>query len=150
MIAIILSTLGFGGLLYGFSDAGNDGWSSTPVVTTLAVGAIALILFVWREMKTDNPMLEFRIFKYNMFTLTTLINVIVTMAMYAGMILPPIYLQQIRGFTPVESGLLMLPGAILMGIMSPITGRSSIRLAQDGWLLSVWGLRSLRRGNSVI
>lgn len=57
-----------------------------------------------------------------MFTLTTLINVIVTMAMYAGMILLPIYLQQIRGFTPVESGLLMLPGAILMGIMSPITG----------------------------
>ena len=122
MIAIILSTLGFGGLLYGFSDAGNDGWSSTPVVTTLAVGTVALILFVWREMKADNPMLEFRIFKYNMFTLTTLINVIVTMAMYAGMILLPIYLQQIRGFTPVESGLLMLPGAILMGIMSPITG----------------------------
>ena len=83
MIAIILSTLGFGGLLYGFSDAGNDGWSSTPVVTTLAVGAIALIPVCMAEMKTDNPMLEFRIFKYNMFTLTTLINVIVTMAMYA-------------------------------------------------------------------
>lgn len=122
MLAVILSTLGFGGLLYGFSDAGNDGWSSAPVVTTLVVGALALILFVWREMTVDNPMLEFRIFKYNMFSLTTLINVIVTMAMYAGMILLPIYLQQIRGFTPVESGLLMLPGAILMGIMSPITG----------------------------
>lgn len=122
MIAVILSTLGFGGLLYGFSDAGNDGWSSTQVIISLAVGVIAIILFVLREMKTDNPMLEFRIFKYNMFTLTTLINVIVTMAMYSGMILLPIYLQQIRGFTPVESGLLMLPGAILMGIMSPITG----------------------------
>jgi len=122
MTAVILSTLGFGGLLYGFSDAGNDGWSSKTVIISLAIGVIALILFVLREMKTDNPMLEFRIFKYNMFTLTTLINVIVTMAMYSGMILLPIYLQQIRGFTPVESGLLMLPGAILMGIMSPITG----------------------------
>lgn len=122
MLAVILSTLGFGGLLYGFSDAGNDGWSSTPVISTLAVGTVALILFVWRELKVKDPMLEFRIFRYNMFTLTTLINVIVTMAMYAGMILLPIYLQQIRGFTPVESGLLMLPGAILMGIMSPITG----------------------------
>jgi MFS family permease len=44
------------------------------------------------------------------------------MAMFAGMILVPIYLQNIRGFTPLESGLLLLPGAILMGIMSPITG----------------------------
>ncbi|MGG1880476.1 DHA2 family efflux MFS transporter permease subunit [Paenibacillus cisolokensis] len=121
-LSIILSTIGFGGLLYGFSDAGNNGWSSTTVIATLTAGVIGLVLFVWRQMTVKVPMLEFRIFKYNMFTLTTLINVIVTMAMFAGMILLPIYLQQIQGFTPVESGLLMLPGAILMGIMSPITG----------------------------
>lgn len=57
-----------------------------------------------------------------MYSLTTLINIIITMALYAGMILLPIYLQTIRGFTPMESGLMLLPGAILMGIMSPITG----------------------------
>lgn len=57
-----------------------------------------------------------------MYSLTTVINIIITMAMYAGMILLPIYLQTIRGFTPMESGLMLLPGAILMGIMSPITG----------------------------
>lgn len=51
-----------------------------------------------------------------------MINIIVTMAMYAGMILLPIYLQTIRGFTPMESGLMLLPGAVLMGVMSPITG----------------------------
>ncbi|GJM71281.1 hypothetical protein HMSSN036_34970 [Paenibacillus macerans] len=67
-------------------------------------------------------MLEFRVFKYDMFSLTTVINVVVTMAMYAAMILLPIYLQNIRGFSPLESGLLLMPGAILMGIMSPITG----------------------------
>lgn len=108
------------------------------VIITLAVGTLALILFVRRELKVDKPMLEFRIFKYNMFTLTTLINVIVTMAMFAGMILLPIYLQQIRGFTPVESGLLMLPGAILMGIMSPITGAIFDRIGAR-WL-AVTGL----------
>ncbi|MEI0739572.1 DHA2 family efflux MFS transporter permease subunit [Paenibacillus sp. JTLBN-2024] len=121
-VSVILSTIGFGGLLYGFSDAGTDGWGSREVVWSLAVGAVALIAFVWMQLKSKNPMLEFRIFKYNMFTLTTLINVIVTMAMYAGMILMPLFLQNIRGFTPLESGLMMLPGAILMGIMSPITG----------------------------
>lgn len=119
---VILSTIGFGGLLYGFSDAGTDGWGSTTVIICLIVGVIALALFVWRELKADTPLLEFRIFRYNMYSLTTLINIIVTMALYSGMILLPIYLQTIRGFTPMESGLMLLPGAILMGIMSPITG----------------------------
>ncbi|EPD81982.1 MULTISPECIES: DHA2 family efflux MFS transporter permease subunit [Paenibacillus] len=122
ILGVILSTLGFGGLLYGFSDAGKDGWDSTIVVTCLTVGAVSLILFIWRELVTEKPILEFRVFKFNMYSLTTVINVIVTMAMFSGMILLPLYLQNIRGFTPFESGLLLLPGAILMGIMSPITG----------------------------
>lgn len=122
MNSVVLSTIGFGGLLYGFSDAGTDGWGSTTVIFFLALGTLSLILFVWRQMTSKSPMLEFRIFKYNMYTLTTIINMLITMSMFAGMILLPIFLQNIRHFTPMESGLLMLPGAILMGIMSPITG----------------------------
>ncbi len=121
-LGIALSTLGFGGLLYGFSDAGHDGWNSTRVITSLVVGAIALVLFFIREWTIDKPILEFRVFKYNMYSLTTVINMIITMSMYSGMILLPIYLQSIRGFSPLDAGLLLLPGAILMGIMSPITG----------------------------
>ncbi|MNJ47549.1 Multidrug export protein EmrB [compost metagenome] len=71
---------------------------------------------------SSKPILEFRVFRYGMFSLTTLINVIITMALYAAMILLPIYLQNLRGFSPLESGLLLMPGAILMGIMSPVTG----------------------------
>jgi EmrB/QacA subfamily drug resistance transporter len=121
-LGIALSTLGFGGILYGFSDAGHDGWNSTRVITSLVVGAIALVLFFIREWTIDKPILEFRVFKYNMYSLTTVINMIITMSMYSGMILLPIYLQSIRGFSPLDAGLLLLPGAILMGIMSPITG----------------------------
>ncbi|ASA25560.1 DHA2 family efflux MFS transporter permease subunit [Paenibacillus donghaensis] len=121
-LGVVLSTLGFGGLLYGFSDAGTDGWGSSTVIGCLIIGVVSLALFVWRQLTTDKPLLEFRIFRYNMYTLTTIINIIVTMAMYSGMILLPIYLQTIRGFTPMESGLMLLPGAILMGIMSPVTG----------------------------
>jgi len=123
MLSIVLSTIGFGGLLYGFSDAGTDGWGSTMVLSCLVVGTLSLILFVWRQMTSKSPMLEFRIFKYKMFTLTTIINCLITISMYAGMILLPIFLQNIRQFTPMESGVMMLPGAILMGIMSPITGK---------------------------
>ncbi|MEK5163969.1 DHA2 family efflux MFS transporter permease subunit [Paenibacillus sp. FSL R5-0527] len=122
MLSVILSTLGFGGVLYGFSEAGSTSWGEPEVIIGLFVGVIALALFLWRQLKSEKPMLEFRVFKYDMFSLTTVINVVVTMAMYAAMILLPIYLQNIRGFSPLESGLLLMPGAILMGIMSPITG----------------------------
>ncbi|UUZ97565.1 MFS transporter [Paenibacillus sp. P25] len=66
--------------------------------------------------------MEFRVFRYSVFTLTTIIGSAINLAMFGGMILSPIYLQNIRGFTAFQSGLLMLPGAILMGIMSPISG----------------------------
>ncbi|MFC3797869.1 DHA2 family efflux MFS transporter permease subunit [Cohnella sp. GCM10012308] len=122
VLGVVFSTLGFGGILYGFSDAGNDGWDSTRVIVSLVVGAVSLVLFVWRELTAKKPLLEFRVFKFDMYSLTTVINVIITMAMFSAMVLMPIYLQNIRGFTPLESGLLLLPGAILMGIMSPITG----------------------------
>ncbi|MFC4618701.1 DHA2 family efflux MFS transporter permease subunit [Camelliibacillus cellulosilyticus] len=122
ILSIILSSFGFGGLLYGFSSAGNNGWGAPIVLGSFAIGAIALVLFIWRQLISKWPMLEFRVFKSSMFSLTTLINMIVTMAMFAAMLLIPIYLQDIRGFTPLQSGLLLLPGAILMGIMSPITG----------------------------
>ncbi|OWR29465.1 MFS transporter [Saccharibacillus sp. O23] len=122
VLAVIMSTIGFGGVLYGFSQAGSEGWGATEVVWTLSIGAVALLLFVIRELRSENPILEMRVFKYDVFSLTTIINVIATMALFSGMILLPLYLQNVRGFTPVESGLMLLPGAILMGIMSPITG----------------------------
>lgn len=118
----LFSTLGFGFLLYGFSEAGTDGWHSTTVITSLAIGLISLAVFVWRELTTDKPMLDLRVFKFDIFSLTTIISMIVNMAMFGAMILLPIYLQNIRGYTALQSGLLMLPGAIVMGIMSPIAG----------------------------
>lgn len=121
-LSVILSTVGFGGLLYGFSEAGTKGWDDAEIVICLAVGALALVLFIVRSIVLKAPLLEMRVFKYPMFSLTSLINAIITMAMFSGMILLPIFLQNIRNFTPLESGLLLLPGAILMGVMSPITG----------------------------
>lgn len=121
--SIVLSTIAFGGLLYGFSSAGQDGWTDPVVLTTLGIGVVAMAIFIFRQLRMKTPMLEFRVFKYKIFSLTTGINVVVTMAMFSAMLLIPIYLQNVRGFTPLESGLLLLPGAIISGIMSPITGK---------------------------
>jgi len=123
VLGVILSTIGFGGLLYAFATGGTKGWTSTEVLAMFIVGGISILFFIFRQLKIDQPLLEFRIFRYRMFTLTTIINVIVTMAMFSGMILMPIYMQNVRGFSPFLSGLLLLPGGIIMGIMSPITGR---------------------------
>lgn len=123
VLGVILSTIGFGGVLYGFSTGGTKGWTDPEVVTLFIVGGISLALFVWRQLTVSHPILEFRIFRFPMFTLTTIINIIVTMAMFSGMILMPIYMQNVRGFSPLEAGFMLLPGGIVMGIMSPITGK---------------------------
>lgn len=123
LLSIILSTLGFGGLLFGFSSAGSSGWASVQVIGTILVGVVSLGFFVWRQFQLDQPMLEFRVFKYDIFTLTTIIGMVVFMAMIGAATILPIYMQTMHHFTAMESGMMLLPGAILMGIMSPITGR---------------------------
>ncbi|KYC90365.1 MDR family MFS transporter [Heyndrickxia sporothermodurans] len=123
VFSIILSTLGFGGLLYGFSSASSDGWTDSLVLTTLIVGAIALVAFIIRQLKLKEPLLDLRAYKYPMFTLASIIAIVNAVAMFSGMILTPAYVQSVRGISPLDSGLMMLPGAIIMGIMSPITGK---------------------------
>lgn len=121
--SLILSSIGFGGILYGFSSAGNKGWDSPIVYSTIIIGVISLIVFIVRQFKLKEPMLDFRVYKYPMFALSSAISVTLNMAMFSAMMLMPIYLQNIREISPLDSGLLMLPGALAMGIMSPITGK---------------------------
>ncbi|NJH85266.1 DHA2 family efflux MFS transporter permease subunit [Staphylococcus agnetis] len=120
---IIFSTLGFGAILYGFSEAGNKGWGSPEIIAMFLIGSTFTITFVIREMTMKAPMLDFGVLKYSGYTLTALINMIVTMSLFGGMILLPLYLQSLRGFSALDSGLLLLPGAIIMGFMGPIAGK---------------------------
>lgn len=123
VFSLVLSSVGFGGLLYGFSSAGDKGWDAPIVYGTIIIGAIALVTFIVRQLRMDDPMLDFKIYKHPMFALSSAISIVLSIAMFSGMILTPLYVQTIRGISPFHSGLLMLPGAIIMGLMSPITGR---------------------------
>ncbi len=138
VLSVLLSTIGFGGILFGFSEAGNKGWISNEVVLSLMMGALGLALFIWRQLVSKNPLLDLRTFTYNMFSLTSIISILVTIVMYADMMLLPLYLQNTRGFTPLESGLLLFPGALLMGVLSPVTGKIFDRFG--GKWLSVIGM----------
>lgn len=123
VISIMLSTLGFGGILFGFSSAGNYGWLSPVVLSTLLIGAITLLMFVLRQLKLKEPVLQFKVLTYRTFVFTTIIGMIAFMGLIAAETILPIYMQLMAGYTAFQSGLVILPGALLMGFMSPITGR---------------------------
>lgn len=122
-ISVLLSTIGFGLILYGFSSAGSSGWDDIVVILSLGIGMAITAMFCIRQMKSDDPLLNLSVFKNKIFTFTSLINILVTMMMYADMILLPIYLQNGRGFTAFDAGLLLLPGALVNAFMSPVTGK---------------------------
>lgn len=138
MFSLILSSIGFGGLLYGFSSAGTKGWDSPYVYGTITIGVITLVWFILRQLKQDKPMLNFRIYKYPMFALSSAITMVINMSMFSGMLLLPIYVQNIRGISPMDAGILLLPGAVLMAFMSPVTGRLFDKIG--GRILAVTGL----------
>ncbi len=123
ILSIILSTLGFGGILYGFSIAGSSGWISFQVLISIPLGILALIWFILRQLKLESPILELRVFKYPIFSLSVIISTIAFSTMIASEMLLPIYMQNMLGFKAMKSGLVLLPGAIIMGLLSPITGR---------------------------
>lgn len=110
-------------MLYGFSEAGNKGWGSVEIETMFAIGIIFIILFVIRELRMKAPMLNLEVLKFPTFTLTTVINMVVMLSLYGGMILLPIYLQNLRGFSALDSGLLLLPGSLIMGLLGPFAGK---------------------------
>lgn len=121
--SVILSTIGFGLVLYGVSSAGRDGWDDAIVLGTIIAGIIITGLFCFRQIKSVDPLLNLGVFKNKTFTLTSIINILVTMMMYADMTLLPMYLQDGRGFTAFDAGLLLLPGALINAFLSPVTGK---------------------------
>ena len=122
-LSVIYSTIGFGFLLFGFSSAGSRGWGDWLVLTTIILGLVVTIAFCQRQLSSKDPLLNLSVFKYKMFSMTTIVNIAITILMYADLILLPMYLQDGRGFTAFEAGLLLLPGAIINAMLSPVTGK---------------------------
>jgi EmrB/QacA subfamily drug resistance transporter len=123
VLSIIYSSLGFGGLLYGFTSAGNFGWLHMITILTIGIGTLSLILFITRQLQLKQPMLEFRVFQYSIFPFAVIIGMIAFMGLIGVETLIPLFMQEMRGFTAFEAGLALLPGAIVSGIMAPIIGR---------------------------
>ena len=135
-LGAVLAFIAFGGILYGLSNGAPQGdatsggagatgnWGSWQVIVSLVVGGIALIVFVvWEYFKRDEALLDVRLFRRPTFTIANVIGWISVIGFFGAEFLLPLYLQILRGLTPLQTGLLLLPLAISSGILSPFIGR---------------------------
>jgi MFS transporter, DHA2 family, lincomycin resistance protein len=124
LLSVLLSTIGFGGVVFGFSKAGEgaEGWSSTVVVTSIVIGLIALVLFILRQNMSD-PMLNLSVFKYPMYVIGMLLIMSCMLISMSSTIILPMFLQTGSGLSVFITGLILLPGSALSGIIQPYVGR---------------------------
>lgn len=121
--SVVLSTIGFGLFLWGFTNVSTEGWGDWgEVILPISAGIIVLILFGWRQLKLDKPFLDIRVFMNKNFTIASAQIILLTMAMFGVEMMLPTYLQNIRGLNPFDSGLTLMWGALCMGFISPIAG----------------------------
>jgi DHA2 family multidrug resistance protein len=131
---IILSTISFGTLLYAIQRGGSDGWTSPRILTLLSVGIVAFLAFVIVELRAREPLLDLRLFLKRTYAFANIVGWVSSIALFGAEFLLPIYLQSLRGQTPLQAGLLVLPLAISSGIVTPIAGALYNRLG-GRWLI---------------
>ncbi|MBW2622226.1 MAG: DHA2 family efflux MFS transporter permease subunit [Deltaproteobacteria bacterium] len=133
---IFLSMGVIGGLL-AFSDGQEKGWTSTYIVANSACAIIGMTMFLAVEATTRHPILDLNIFKFRNYSFSMALSVVRSVGLFGGMFFLPLFLQNLSGFTPIKSGLWMMPVPITMAVAMPIAGRLSDRY--DARLLSVGG-----------
>lgn len=152
--SVVLSALGFGGLVYALSTLGVD----LPVALGVAlVGVLALALFVWRQLKLETPLLDLRPFTIRNYTLSVLVALLLMGTLLGVVMVLPIYLQTALGVTALVTGLLLMPGGLASGLLAPFIGRLYDRvgprpLVIPGALLllgAVWAMTRLDIASTV-
>lgn len=122
--SIIFSTVGFGSTIYGFSSVGKSdaGFMSPEVMIAIAAGVIGIALFAFRQLRLDEPIMDLRVFKYPMYAHAVILFLIIIMTMFSSEIILPIYMQGPLALSAAAAGILLLPGSLLNGALSPFMG----------------------------
>lgn len=121
--SILLSTLAFTGMIYAISRSTELGWYHGEVLDCLSMGIISLAVFIKRQLSLDHPLLQVHIFKYPMFATGVGIVMLSMMIVLAAGFILPLYLQKALGYSSFTAALTMLPGALMNGIMAPVSGK---------------------------
>jgi len=147
-LSVVLSTVGFGGLLFGFSVAGTMGWTSVITLGSILIGAVVIVFFVKRQFSIKEPMLNLRILKDGVFSTSTILAAVISAGLTVGAVVTPIYLQTVLGLSALNSGLMMMPGALLMAGMSPVSGMLFDRFGPRA--LSITGISLITAGSFML
>lgn len=110
-------------LLLALSKGADWGWGAEPTVLLLFTSAVSFALFIYIELTAERPLLDLRVFKYPSFMWANILIVVTTVGMYAGLFYLPLFLQNIRGLGALQTGVLLMPGALVSGTMMPVIGR---------------------------
>ena len=124
-VSVALAALGFGGVVYGLSEIGAPAGRAVAVAT-LVVGVLGVAAFLLRQVvlqREDRPLLDLRTFRHRVFAISLAAMSVAFMAMLGSMILLQLYLQNVRGMSPLTTGLLVMPGGLAMGLLGPRVGR---------------------------
>lgn len=136
-LSIVLSTIGFGGIVFGFSSAGegDSGWGSPLVIAPMAIGLLALLLFVLRQLRTPQPIINMRVFRYPMFVIGLVMVFFCMMIILSSMLILPLYLQRGLMLSALTAGLMLLPGGLMNGLLSPVMGALFDRFGPRGLVI---------------
>jgi DHA2 family lincomycin resistance protein-like MFS transporter len=137
VLSVPLAALGFGGLVYALNAVGSGG-TVVDIAVPGAIGAVALAAFLLRQLalqRTDRALLDLRPFGSRIFSASVVAVSVAMVALLGAAILLPIYLQNVLGTTPLVSGLLVLPGGVVMGVLGPIVGGLYDRVGPRALLL---------------
>lgn len=121
--SLLLSATGYSGLVIGFGNLGTYRFFSLMVALPLLIGILMLGLFIFRQLRLKEPLLELRTFKNREFRLSIILSMLLYAVMMGGSTLFPIYIQIVHGLSATMSGLIMMPGSLAMAIISPFAGR---------------------------
>ncbi|MGV8905741.1 MAG: DHA2 family efflux MFS transporter permease subunit [Acetobacterium sp.] len=120
--AITIVTMLFS-LLLALSKGSDWGWTSSKIILLLLLSLITFCIFLYFEVTIKHPLLNLRLFKYSNFTFANITTMITTVGLFSGIFFVPLFLQTIKGLGALETGLLMLPGALASGILMPVVGK---------------------------
>ncbi len=132
---VVLSTISFGALLYAIQRGSSLGWTSTVIVCLLITGILALTAFLIVELRVKEPLLDLRLFRRRTFAFANIIGWVSSIALFGAEFLLPLYLQTLRGRTPLQTGLLLLPLALASGVTTPLAGALYNRVGPR-WLIA--------------
>jgi DHA2 family lincomycin resistance protein-like MFS transporter len=163
ILSVVLSTLAFGGLIYGLSSLGEsaEGNAPLPLWVPITVGALALAAFIARQIglqREDRALMDLRTFRSRPFTVSIIMVAVMMMALFGSLIVLPLYLQNVLELGTLETGLLLLPGGALMAVMSPFVGRLFDRVGPRPLVIpgaiivsiALWGMTTmLHEGTSI-